>query len=269
MEASKPPLIPPASYALIMKKPFALLCSGLLGLLLASPAAHAQLSNDLIMETYNSNISVITNGAINKSVLDKAIARNNAGRTSNAASRSPVATRSATSASTAYTPTPALRQQTVQGFVNRLKASNPVASQAIAANFGSGKYDYGKIYRDLTKDVGLRENDATDVLASYMILGWMIVNNVTNDKAVTAPMAQGLRAQLAPLLADNAQARTNAAQVGEEMKLQTVVVHSGWQSAIKQGKLTTYQQGIKNMFKTQYGMDMTQLKLTSQGFAKK
>jgi len=253
-----------------MKKPFAFLCSGLLGLLLTPPAAHAQLSNDLIMETYNSNISVITNGAINKSVLDKAIARNNAGRTGNAANRSIGANRStAASASTAYTPTPALRQQTVQGFVSRLKASNPAASQAIAANFGPGKYDYSKIYRDLTQDVGLRENDATDVLASYMILGWMIVNNVTNDKAVTAPMAQGLRTQLAPLLADNPQARTHAAQVGEEMKLQTVVVHSGWQSAIKQGKLTAYRQGINTMFKTQYGMDMTQFKLTSQGFAKK
>jgi hypothetical protein len=256
-----------------MKKPFALLCSGLLGLLLASPAAHAQLSNDLIMETYNSNISVITNGAINKSVMEKAIERNNAGRTgiSRATNRSTGAARPAASArtGTAYTPTPALRQQTVQGFVSRLKISDLSTSQSIAANFGPGKYDYSKIYRDLTKDVGLRENDATDVLASYMILGWMIVNNVTDDKAITTPMTQGLRAQIAPLLADNPQARTHAAQVGEEMKLQTVVVHSGWQSAIKQGKLTAYQQGINNMFKTQYGMDMTQFKLTSQGFAKK
>jgi hypothetical protein len=243
-----------------MKKPFALLCSGLLGLLLAAPAAHAQLSNDLIMETYNSNISVITNGAINKSVLEKAVARNNTSRTG---------TNRSTAASTAYTPTPALRQQTVQGFVSRLKTSDPAASQAIAANFGPGKYDYGKIYRDLTKDVGLRENDAADVLTSYMLLGWMIVNNVTDDKTVSAPMAQGLRAQLAPLLAGNAQARAHAAQVGEEMKLQTVVVHGGWQSAIKEGKLTAYQRGINTLFKTQYGMDMAQFKLTSQGFAKK
>ncbi|WP_157530898.1 hypothetical protein [Hymenobacter norwichensis] len=242
-------------------------CGGLLvAVLLASPEARAQMSPDLIMETYNSNISVITNGAINKSVMDKAIERNNAGGT---ARRSTTATRSGASVSTAYTPTPALRQQIVQGYINRLKTSNPPAAQSIAANFGPGKYDYSKIYRDLTKDVGLRENDATDVLASYMILGWMIVNNVTDDNAVTASMAQGMRAQIAPALAANTQARARAAQVGEEMKLQTVVVHGGWQSAIKEGKLGAYQQGIKNLFKNQYGMDLSQYKLTSQGLTSK
>jgi hypothetical protein len=247
-----------------MKTRFFLLGSGLLALL-ASPVARAQMSTDLIMETYNSNISVITDGAINKSVMDKAIERNNAGGTT----RRGTAVRSGASVSTAYTPTPALRQQTVQGYINRLKTSNPPAAQAIAENFGPGKYDYGKIYQDLTKGVGLRENDATDVLATYMILGWMIVNNVTDDNAVTTPMAQGMRAQIAPVMAANAQARSRAAQVGEEMKLQTVVVHGGWQSAIKEGKVAAYQQGIRNLFKTQYGMDLSQYKLTSQGLASK
>ena len=47
-----------------MKTCFSLVASTLL-VLLALPMAHAQMSPDLIMETYNSNISVITNGAIN------------------------------------------------------------------------------------------------------------------------------------------------------------------------------------------------------------
>lgn len=244
---------------------------GLGSCLLGASTVRAQTSPELTMEIYNSNIQVITSGIINKSMLDNAIARNNAERSGRSANSGTAATRPAANArtSTAYTPTPALRQQTVRGFVSRLKTSNPPAAQSIATNFGPGKYDYGKIYRDLTKDVGLRENDATDVLASYMILGWMIVNKVTDDKAVTVPMAQGLRAQIAPLLAANAQVRTHAAQVGEEMKLQTVIVHSGWQSANKEGSLPAYQQGINNLFKTQYGMDMTQFKLTSQGFAKR
>lgn len=252
---------------MLMKMRQFFLCGGLLvAALLASPSARAQMSTDLIMETYNSNISVITNGAINKSVMENTMKGNNAGGT---ARRGTAATRSGASVSSAYTPTPALRQQTVQGYVNRLKTSNPPASQAIAENFGPGKYDYSKIYRDLTKGAGLRENDATDVLTSYMILGWMIVNNVTDDNAITTPMAQGLRAQIAPLMAANTQARSRAAQVGEEMKLQTVVVHSGWQSAIKEGKLVAYQQGIKNLFKNQYGMDLSQYKLTNNGLASK
>jgi hypothetical protein len=243
----------------------------LLALLLAAPAAQAQISTDLIMENYNSNVSVITTGIINKSMMDNAIARNNAGRSGStrSAGRNITAARTTASTSTAYTPTSTLRQQTVQGYINRLKTSNPAGAQAIAENFGPGKYDYSKIYRDLTQDVGLRENDAGDVLATYLILGWMIVNNVQDDKAVTAPMARGVRDQVAPLLANNAQVRTRAAQVGEEMKLQTVVVHSGWQSAIKEGKLAAYRQGIGNLFKTQYSMDLSQFKVTNQGFAKR
>jgi hypothetical protein len=231
----------------------------------AAPQAQAQMSPDLIMETYNSNISVITNGAINKSVMEKAIARNNAGRN---AGRSTTAARPAARTGTAYAPTAALRQQTVQGYANRLKASNPAGAQAVMAAFGPGKYDYGKTYREILDGTGLRENDAADALACYMIMGWAVVHNVQSGKAITIPMAQGVRAQIAPLLANNPQLATRAAQVGEELKLQTVIVQGGWQSAIKEGKLAAYQQGVNNLFKTQYGMDMSQFKLTSQGFAK-
>jgi hypothetical protein len=102
-----------------------------------------------------------------------------------------------------------------------------------------------------------------------MLMGWAVVHNVQDEQAITIPMAQGVRAQVAPLLASSAQLPTRAAQVGEELKLQTVVVQGDWQSAIREGKLAAYQQGIGNLFKTQYGMDMSQFKLTGQGFAKK
>ena len=246
----------------------------LLALLLAPFAVRAQMSTDLIMETYNSNISVITNGIINKSMMDKAVERNNAGRNAGRAAATPRTSASASasataSASTAYTSTPALRRQTVQNCIDRLKTSNPTGAQAIATTFGPGKYDYGQVFQGLVRDSGLRENDAADNLASYLILGWMIVNNVQDGNAVTVPMARGARAQVAPLLAANAQARTRAAQVGEELKLQAVVVQGGWQAAVKGGSLAAYQESIGNLFKTQYGMDMRQFKLTSQGFVKK
>ena len=63
--------------------------------------------------------------------------------------------------------------------------------------------------------------------------------------------------------------RTRSAQIGEEPKLQTVVVQGGWLAAIKEGKLVAYQQGIRRLFKTQYGMDRSAFKLISQNFAKK
>ncbi|RTQ49002.1 hypothetical protein EJV47_15545 [Hymenobacter gummosus] len=251
---------------------FALLLLGG-SLLLTAPVVRAQMSPDLIMETYNSNISVITNGAINKAVMRDAMERNGnpgVGRSSTATRRGTATTtsRSAASTSLAYTPTPALRQQTVQNQVNRLKASNPAASQALAATFGPGKYDYGQVYRGIVEDSGLRDNDAADALACYMIMGWMIVHNVQDGKAVTPAMVRSVRAQLAPLLTGNPQARSQAAQLGEEMKLQTVIIQGGWQSAVKEGKLPAYQRGIANLFRNQYGMDMSQFKLTAQGFVK-
>jgi hypothetical protein len=50
-----------------------------------------------------------------------------------------------------------------------------------------------------------------------MLLGWAAVNNTQSDKNITVPMAQGMRAQVALLLANNAQMPTRAAQVGEEL----------------------------------------------------
>jgi hypothetical protein len=233
--------------------------------LLTGAETRAQLSPDLIMETYNSNISVITDGVINKSVLENSIERNTAAGRS--AGRGTAASRRLMS--TAYTPTPALRQQTVQAYANRLKTSNPAGAQAVTAAFGPGKYDYNQTYRQILDGTGLRENDAADALACYMLMGWAVIHNVQDEKAITIPMAQGVRAQLAPLIAGSAKVRTRSAQIGEELKLQTVVVQGGWQAAIKEGKLAAYQQGIRNLFKTQYGMDMSAFKLTSQGFAKK
>ena len=74
-------------------------------------------------------------------------------------------------------------------------------------------------------------------------------------------MAQGMRAQIVPLTAGSAKVRTRSAQIGEELRFQTVVVWGGWQAAIKEGKLVAYQQGIRRLFKTQYGMDRSAFKL--------
>lgn len=171
----------------------------------------------------------------------------------------------------AYVPTAALRQQTVQSYVSRLRASNPGAAQALTAEFGPGKHDYSQIYRSTIKDTGLRENDAADALATFMILGWMIVNNQHDGNAITVPMAQGVRAQVAPSLATSTAVRAPgaAARLGEELKLQVVVLEAGWLSAPKEGKEAEFRQGVASLFRQQYGFDLSQVKLTSQGFAPK
>ena len=177
----------------------------------------------------------------------------------------------ATRASFAYAPTATLRAQTVQGYVDRLKAKNPAASRAVAQQLGPGKHDYGLIYRGIVQGTGLRENNATDALAAFMVLGWMVANDVRETSALPTGAPRGVSAQLAPRLAQNAQlaAPGMPARLGEEMKLLFVVTQAGWQSAIRQNTVPAYQQGIAALFKNQYGMDLTQVTLTARGFAKK
>lgn len=167
----------------------------------------------------------------------------------------------------AYLPTPALKQETVSAYTDHLKTTNPAAAKMITDNFGSGKYDYGTIYNGLVKGNGLKENDAVDVITSYIVLGYMIVNNVQNGNAVTPAMVQGVRAQFGPILAgSNAFSAAGVpARLGEEMKLQFVVIHGGWQSAIKENTLPAYRQGISTIFKNQWNLDFSKFKLTTNG----
>jgi hypothetical protein len=254
----------------------------LISSLLSTHVACAQLSTDLITETYNANMSAITSAAISNANLNNILdgsARPNSkkgivvGRPGSSASRgTAVATpHSTASAGLPYTSTPALKQKTVQGYIDRLQTKNSAASQAVAANFGPGKYDYGTIYQGLVKGNGLRPNDAVDAMTSYLVLGWMIVNNVQDGNAVTPAMVQGVRAQFAPRLSQSPQlaAPGAAAQLGEEMKLQVVVVQGGWQAAIKENALPAYQQGIAAIFSKQWGLNLSQVALTRQGFVKK
>ncbi len=255
------------------------------GLLATAPVARAQMSPDLVMESYNANMSAITSAAISnanlRNILDGSARPNSkkgivVGRPGSSASRATNAAAtprntSATSAGLPYTVTPALKQKTVQGYIDRLKTKNPAAAQAVATNFGPGKYDYNTIYQGLVKGNGLRQNDAVDAMTAYLVLGWMIVNNVQDGNAVTPVMVQGVRAQFASRLATDARltAPGAAAQLGEEMKLQCVVVQGGWQSAIRENALPAYQQGIAALFSKQWGLALSQLTLTGQGFAKK
>ncbi|WP_310392800.1 hypothetical protein [Hymenobacter sp.] len=237
------------------------------GLLLASPNASAQdmpvmdwITPQIEADRMGQMLGVDRNG--NKLDDDKPAGTKAAAGTRPANAR-PV--------SLAYTPSPALKAQTVQGYVTRLKAKNPAAAQAVATNFGPGKYDYGTIYRGLIQGTGLGENNAADALSAYMILGWMIANNVQDGKAITPAIGRGVRAQFAPKLAATPKLTAPGvpAQLGEEMKLLFVTVQGGWQAAIKENALPAYQEGVGAMFKNQYGMDMRLFKLTDQGFAKK
>ncbi|WP_407572965.1 hypothetical protein [Deinococcus altitudinis] len=106
------------------------------------------------------------------------------------------------------------------------------------------------------------------MITAYLLLGYMIVNNVQDDSAVTSPMVQGVRSQCAPPLANSPglTAPGVTGQLGKELELLTVTVQSGWQTAIKEHTVLAYQQGINAVFKSQWGHDLKCVRLTAQGF---
>ena len=191
----------------------------------------------------------------------------NAIKHSNTSGRS--ATNAATNAATtkrfAYMPTAALRQQTAQQLAARLKPSNPAAANSLA----TGKVDYSKIYRSIVQGTSLPENDAAAALASYLVTGYLIANGIHDDNAITPGMAQGVRAQVAGTLAGNSQLASPAAiaQLGEEMKLQTVLLTAAWQQSIKNNNEAAFRASTSQLFSKQYGFDMTRVRPTAKGFA--
>ncbi|RTQ49623.1 hypothetical protein EJV47_12460 [Hymenobacter gummosus] len=182
-------------------------------------------------------------------------------------------TKTATASSFAYRPSPAVRERTVANLAAKLQASNPAGAQALTAAFGPGKLDYETLYAKIISGTGLRATDAADAMACYLLTGYAIVNNVQDGRTITPALAKGVRGQVAGIMQRNGQLKPDdpvaAARFGEAFKLQTVILTAGWEEAAKKSTLPAYRSSIGSMFKGQYGMDFSQLKLTPQGFARK
>ena len=252
-----------------LKPIVATLAAGLL--LAAAPAAHAQMSPDLIMENYNSNIQVITNGIINKDMMNKTVARYNArggsrGTAASAAAARPAAVRT----SFGYVPTAALQQQTVNAYVAGIRAINPAGATTVAEGL-NGKTPYPALYRELNSGMGLHENDAADVMALYLLENWVVANGITDAKVITPARTQAVRAQAAKILGSNPKLQSAAAlaQFGEQLKINAAMLEVGRLRAQHDGTSATYSQKIASQLRNQFHLDMSQLQLTSQGLVKK
>ena len=166
-------------------------------------------------------------------------------------------------ASYGYTPTAAIRKQTFDEFVARLKAKNPEAATAMQKAFAG--HDYASIYQGIVSPFGLKMNDLADSLTAYVVLGWMVSTGAGDPSPDSVRVA---RAQIAAALArDNRFSDpTLRAKVGEEFKLLFVTVHSGWLSARKEGNVDQYAKGVAQMFRTQTSLDLTGFTLGAAGF---
>jgi hypothetical protein len=203
----------------------------------------------------------INNAAVMASTRNASAKRGAAGGTASAANRK---------VSLAYTPSVALRQQTVQDMSRQMQASNPSAAQALTNAFGPGKSDYGQLFTELVKESGLPANNAATAFAAYLEIGYIVVNNVLDQRSITPAMDRALQRQTAGLLAQNKTLTSPAtiAKFGETTKLQAILLFLGWQNAQKNGQTSQFRSTVAEQFRKQ-GLDLSLVKLTTQGLVKK
>lgn len=229
-------------------------------------AAQAQQSVDLIMDNFTSSVLSQTTTLLNNNAVmaasRNAEAERRAGRSGTSAARRRV--------NLAYVPTVALRQQTVRDLGRQLQARNPAAGQAFTNAFGPGKTDYGQLFQQMVKQSGLPANNAATAFAAYVEIGYMIVNDVQSESAITPAMDRALQRQMTTLLSQNSKfaAPAAVAQFGETTKLQAILLYVGWQDARKGGQASQFRSNIAQQF-SQQGLDLSAVKLTEQGLARK
>jgi len=231
----------------------------------AAPQAQAQQSVDLIMDNFTSSVLSQTTVLLNNNAIEASM-RN---ARSKKAGKAAAGATSARKLNLAYTPSAALQQQTLQNLVTKMHSKNAQAAQAVNNALGSGKASYGQLFSQLVHESGLPANNAATALAAYLEIGYMIVNNV--QTGITPAMDRGLQQQSAGILSQNRSltAPATIAKLGEEMKLQAVVLYLGWQDMLKNPvQLPQFRTGIAQQFKAM-GLDMGKVKLTEKGFGKR
>jgi hypothetical protein len=171
--------------------------------------------------------------------------------------------RGAPQVSLRYVPSPAVHQRVLADLVARIRARNPQDAQQIQAIFA--QYDYAGLYDGIAGPYGLSGNDAGNAMTAYLILGWLIANG-RQDLPAGRAAAMAARAQVAGTLAESGTVPREAwAELGEELKLQFVIAHAGWLSAMKEGHARRYADGIARQFQQVYGIDLRRTSLDASG----
>lgn len=160
-----------------------------------------------------------------------------------------------------YRSTPATMQAALAAYIERGKSSNPKAAEA--AERAMTHQDIGGIYRRIVAPFGLKDGNVADALTAYTVLGWMIANGRPDPSPSTV---QAVRDQMTKRLVAVPQlSRYDPVALGEELKVSFVILHSGWQSARRDGGMGQFADGVAAMFARQ-GLNVRALRLTSSGF---
>jgi hypothetical protein len=171
--------------------------------------------------------------------------------------------RGAAQVSLGYVPGAAVHERVLADLLQRIRAKDPHGAQAVESVFA--RYDYGKLYDGIAGPYGLSGDDAGNAMTAYLILGWLIANG-RQDVPGGRAAAMAARAQIAGAFAGGADmSPQKRAELGEELKLQFVMAHAGWLSAIKDHTARQYADGIERQFQQVYGIDLRHIALDARG----
>ena len=162
-----------------------------------------------------------------------------------------------------YASTPELRRAVVEDYVAGIMRTNPGAAAAVGTQLA--KHDYSGVFATITAPFGLRPGDVADVLAAYVLLGWLVAAGAPDPNPA---QVAGARTQLAAGLAAQAagDAPLDRARLAEQLKLQFVILHAGWMAALKEGTLPAYSNAVTAKILNQSGLNLRAVRLTAAGF---
>jgi hypothetical protein len=162
-----------------------------------------------------------------------------------------------------YATSPATQRAAERAYISRNRARNPKLAADIEREFA--KVNITQEFSKAARNNGLNPNDTADVMAAFLLAGYEII---TGHEPTTAE-ARGVRRQVAGQLLAVPDIRNPATRtdLSEELKIQFVVLASGYLNIRSPVERTQYRQSVAQFYRRTTGQDLGRLRLTPNGFA--
>jgi len=171
-----------------------------------------------------------------------------------------------------YTESPAITSKVKRNYIAFLR-SQGLNEGATSMEAYLAKSDFRQDWAKAAAGDGMRRGSALDALAEYWLTNWLIANGKTVNN--TRAQAQGLRRQLAPIMAADPtfSKLTNAQrqELAEVWMINAVAQAGGYMAAVRSGDKATIRKASEaaiTRFKNEVKIDLRGVKLTDKGFVK-
>lgn len=141
-----------------------------------------------------------------------------------------------------YNPSPKIKSKVIDNLALQMKLDAATTAKLKQTNIDAA-------FTSITAPYNLKYNDASDIVAAYQVLNWMIANRSPNPQPASVA---AVRETSDNALRQNKQIYSDAgkrAMIGEELKALFVIQHAGWQNAIKKGTEKNFSDIIATQYK--------------------